>query len=152
MFSGLSLLNTFDSKEGKGSFVLGKITVLKPVPAMTQTAGFPDSVNGVPLHRQLDPLPCTLCTLAHLDTYTLCAVHTCKLFTLAHCTVHTCSLAHLHRSQPINGITAGPLSWQLELCPGCWSSVLELPSSGCNYPGPATRLLDKRALLVGACR
>ena len=50
MFSGLGLLNTFDSKEGKGSFVLGKITVLKPVPAMTQTAGFPDSVNGVPLH------------------------------------------------------------------------------------------------------
>ena len=118
MFSGLSLLNTFDSKEGKGSFVLGKITVLKPVPAMTQTAGFPDSVNGVPLHRQLDPLPCTLCTHANLDTCTLCAVHTCKLFTLAHFTMHsmlTCTLAQITADQrhhcwsPV--LAAGALSW-----------------------------------------
>ena len=133
MFSGLGLLNTFDSKEGKGSFVLGKITVLKPVPAMTQTAGFPDSVNGVPLHRQLDPLPCTLCTLAHLDTYTLCAVHTCKLFTLAHCTVHTCSLAQITADQrhhcwsPV--LAARALSWLLELCPGTAELWLQLPET-----------------------
>ena len=106
--------------------------------------------------------PCTAQTTRSLALHT---VHTCTLGHCAQCTlancshlhtalcaVHTCSLAHLHRSQPINGITAGPLSWQLELCPGCWSSVLELPSSGCNYPRPATRLLDKRALWVGTCR
>ena len=115
MFSGLGLLNTFDSKEGKGSFVLGKITVLKPVPAMTQTAGFPDSVNGVPLHRQLDPLPCTLCTLGHLHTVRsahLQTVHTCTL----HCAhLLTCSLAQITADQrhhcwsPV--LAAGALSW-----------------------------------------
>ena len=134
---------------------MGKITVLKPVPAMTQTAGFPDSVNGVPLHRQLDPLPCTLCTHANLDTCTLCAVHTCKLFTLAHFTMHsmlTCTLAQITADQRHHCWSPVLAAGVLELCPGCWSSVLELPSSGCNYPRPATRLLDKRALLVGACR
>ena len=123
MFSGLGLLNTFDSKEGKGSFVLGKITVLKPVPAMTQTAGFPDSVNGVPLHRQLDPLPCTLCTHANLDTCTLCAVHTCKLFTLAQITADQ----RHHCWSPV--LAARALSWLLELCPGTAELWLQLPET-----------------------
>ena len=115
---------------------MGKITVLKPVPAMTQTAGFPDSVNGVPLHRQLDPLPCTLCTHANLDTCTLCAVHTCKLFTLAHFTMHsmlTCTLAQITADQrhhcwsPV--LAARALSWLLELCPGTAELWLQLPET-----------------------